>query len=56
MNAARGLTVDQDVVEARLKPGKNPILLKISNGGGDWEFSFRITDREGKPQELPTAR
>lgn len=56
MNAARGLTVDQDVVKARLKAGKNRILLKVSNGGGDWEFAFRITDPEGKPLEFETVR
>ena len=51
-NAARGLQVDQDTVKARLKAGENKILLKIPNGGGDWQFSFRITDPEGTPMNL----
>lgn len=45
----RGLVVDQDVVKAKLQAGKNKILLKISNGGGDWGFAFRTTDGDGKP-------
>ncbi len=53
-NARRGLKIDEDVVKARLKEGKNKILLKISQTDGSWEFAFRITDPEGKPMD-PTA-
>ncbi len=53
--ASRNLTVDQDVVEARLGSGKNIILVKVSNTDGDWQMAFRITDREGKPLRLATA-
>jgi hypothetical protein len=56
VNAARGLTVDQDAVKARIEAGRNKILLKISNGGGDWGFAFRITDPEGKPLEFATVQ
>ena len=45
----RGARIDEDSVEATLKAGKNLVLLKIQNFGGDWAFVFRITDREGKP-------
>lgn len=49
---ARGLQVDQDTVKAHLEKGENRILVKISNGSGDWGFSFRITDPDGKPLNL----
>jgi hypothetical protein len=48
----RGLTVDEDVVDGRLEKGKNTILLKITQGGGEWEFTFRITDRQDKALDL----
>ncbi len=53
-NASRGLKIDEDVVKARLKEGKNKLLLKISQTDGAWEFAFRITDPEGKPID-PTS-
>jgi tetratricopeptide (TPR) repeat protein len=46
---SRPLRVDEDVVHTRLQAGGNKILLKILQGGGQWEFCLRITDREGKP-------
>jgi hypothetical protein len=45
----RPLQVDQDRAPARLKAGKNRVLVKITQGGGQWSFSFRITDRSGTP-------
>lgn len=51
-DAARGLTVDQDVVRARLRKGTNRVLLKIRNQSGDWGFSFRIADPDGRPLDL----
>lgn len=32
--ALRGLTIDQDEVVLKLKPGENQLLIKITNGGG----------------------
>jgi len=55
-NAARGLQVDEDVVKGKLAAGKNRILLKISNTGGDWGFVFRVTDPDGKPLILAPAK
>lgn len=55
-SAPRGLTVDEDSVKAKLKAGKNKILLKIANTGGDWGFAFRVTDAEGKPLMLPVSK
>ncbi len=48
-NASRGLKVDEDSVKAKLKAGKNKVLLKISNSGGTWAFVFRVTELDGKP-------
>ncbi|HJN17325.1 MAG TPA: HEAT repeat domain-containing protein [Armatimonadota bacterium] len=49
---ARPPAVDQDVVEARLRAGKNQILLKVLQGGGGWAACVRITDRGGNPLVL----
>ena len=49
----RGLTVDQDNVNTRLVSGKNTILVKCLNGGSQWGFCLRITDRQGAPLPLP---
>jgi hypothetical protein len=36
-NTVRGASPDQDRVDLALKPGKNELLLKIANVGGEWE-------------------
>ena len=46
---ARGVSVDQDIVPAKLKKGKNRLLLKIQQGGGDWGFVVRLTKPDGEP-------
>ena len=46
-NVARGVTPDQDVVDARLRKGENTILLKICQGDGGWGYCLRIVDKEG---------
>jgi len=48
----RGWGADQDSVDVRLEAGANTILLKVLNGGGGWDASVRIIDREGKPVEF----
>lgn len=45
----RGLTVDQDRVRVRLRKGTNRLLLKVTQGGGGWEFCVRLTDLQGNP-------
>ncbi len=47
-SGSRGLSVDQDVVEARLQPGANKVLIKVTQGGGDWAVCLRVTDRAGQ--------
>jgi hypothetical protein len=41
--------VDQDVVKAHLEAGANRILLKVLNGGGNWQACLRITDPDSHP-------
>jgi hypothetical protein len=40
----RALIPDDDEVWLDLKEGRNNLLLKISQGTGDWGFSFRLPD------------
>ncbi|NWG12791.1 MAG: hypothetical protein HXY20_04560 [Acidobacteria bacterium] len=53
-DVGRGLTVDQDVVAAKLIAGKNVILVKIVQGGGDWAFCVRLCKPDGSPMPLGT--
>jgi hypothetical protein len=39
-NEYRALAPDQAKLTLKLKPGKNQLLLKICQGGGDWAFYF----------------
>ncbi len=36
-------------VPVTLRKGNNRILMKICNATGDWGFTFRVTDPDGKP-------
>ena len=42
-NVARACAPDQNHVVLNLKAGKNNLLLKIGQGGGEWAFYFQIT-------------
>jgi len=46
---ARPLTVDQDRVPVRFREGRNRLLVKISQGGGEWAFCVRLADASGQP-------
>ncbi len=50
--AGRGLVKDQDKVKVRLKKGDNILLLKISQGTGDWMYTARLVDKNGGLNEL----
>jgi len=39
-NQQRACAPDQERVTIRLKPGKNVLLLKITQGGGEWAFYY----------------
>ncbi len=48
-NVFRPLTPGQDRVQATLKPGWNEVLMKVSQGGGDWGGWLRVTGEDGNP-------
>lgn len=48
-NAMRGLTHGSDRAAARLERGWNDVLVKVSQGGGDWQFSCRMRAADGSP-------
>jgi hypothetical protein len=41
------LTLNEDVVAATLRRGRNELILKITQGGGDWGGACRVRTREG---------
>jgi hypothetical protein len=43
----RGSAMDQDIVDRRLNAGRNAILVKVSQGGGGWNFRLRLTTPQG---------
>ncbi len=43
----RGSALDQDTAPAKLRAGRNTLLVKISQGGGGWNFRLRFTTPEG---------
>ena len=48
-NAARGVTPDEDKVEVLLQQGVNELLLKVTNGVGDWGAMARFVGEGGRP-------
>ncbi len=46
-NRMRGLTLGEDVVKVTLRQGWNTLMLKISQGGGGWEFACRVRTLDG---------
>ena len=54
-NAVRPCTPDQDKVNVRLKQGPNTLLMKITQGGGEWSACCRVRSPDGKPLEGVTV-
>ncbi len=48
----RGAALDQDVVDVHLAKGPNRILVKISQGGGGWNFNLRVAQTNGGGAEF----
>ena len=46
-NTERSATLDDDILSVQLQKGKNRILLKVCNTGGNWGLYLRITDKDG---------
>ena len=44
---ARGADLDQGAVEVELRPGPNPLLVKVSQAVSSWELVLRVTDANG---------
>jgi hypothetical protein len=47
-NAARALKQADDKVKIDLKQGSNALLMKITQGGGDWSACARLVGADGK--------
>ena len=52
----RGAALDQDVVDCQLDRGPNTIIVKISQGGGGWNFMLRITRPDGAAMPFTIIR
>jgi hypothetical protein len=48
-NVARGLNPDEDKFNVTLREGVNELLLKVTNGAGDWGAIVRFMDGAGRP-------
>ncbi len=48
-NASRACKCDEDKVTVTLKEGWNDLMLKITQGGGDWSFCCGIKAPDGGP-------
>ncbi len=46
-NANRPIKIGEDRVDAKLAKGWNRLLVKVTQGGGDWALSVRVTARDG---------
>ena len=49
----RGMTIDQDRVPVTLKPGKNLLMVKVSEQGGGWAMTVRFEDAQGLRFSIP---
>ncbi len=52
IEVGRPLKLDEDVFVVKLEKGKNTILLKVPNVGGNWETCLRINNSYDKPLDL----
>ncbi len=53
-DVGRAYASRSDLVPVHLKEGRNTLLLKISQGGGDGGFCVRVENKFGKP--IPTVK
>jgi hypothetical protein len=54
-NATRPCTPGQDKAKVRLKQGTNSLLMKITQGGGEWSACCRVRSPDGKELEGVTV-
>jgi hypothetical protein len=50
-NATRGVNPGEDKVEVILKQGWNQLLLKVTQGGGEWAVCARLRKTDGSKLE-----
>jgi hypothetical protein len=50
-NATRGVNPGEDKVEVILKQGWNQLLLKVTQGGGEWAICVRLRNTDGSKLE-----
>jgi outer membrane protein assembly factor BamB/SAM-dependent methyltransferase len=55
-DGGRSYAPEQDVVNVQGQRGVNRLLMKITQLGGRWAFSVRVTDTEGRPVNLAQIR
>jgi hypothetical protein len=48
-NVARGVSPDEDKIPVMLRDGVNELLLKVTNGAGDWGAVVRFMHEDGQP-------
>jgi HEAT repeat protein len=54
-NATRPCTPGQDKVNVKLKQGANTLMLKITQGGGEWSACCRVCAPDGKTLDVTVA-
>jgi len=47
-NATRGFKVDEDIVKIKLREGWNPLMIKVTQGGGDWLICCKVQAPSGE--------
>ncbi len=48
-NVDRGCAPDQAKIVLKMQPGKNKLLMKVCNGGGEWAFYFAAPENLAPP-------
>lgn len=54
-NATRPCSPGQDKVTVKLKQGVNTLLIKVTQGGGEWSACCRVVTPDGKPLDGVTV-
>jgi len=54
-NAVRACTPGQDKVKVKLKQGVNTLLIKVTQGGGEWSACCRVVAPDGNPLDGVTV-
>jgi len=50
-NASRGCNPGDDKLAVQLKAGANPLMLKVTQGGGEWAACLRLRNNDGSAIE-----